>query len=144
MAKLSQEELEIHREAHMLRSSHHVAVLNRAYYQQRAQESRERQGRLYRSSTERFAAGNKRLSEEDHAYALLNGENAKLDDQSADTHEKFRIEAIAKALTHLIEHREVYERVAIDEANAAGVDITFGGVHYTAQASEQPKEPQMQ
>jgi hypothetical protein len=45
---------------------------------------------------------------------------------------------------HLYQNKEAYEQAAIEDANAAGHDVNFGGEHYPAQQPEEPKELQHQ
>lgn len=60
----------------------------------------------------------------------------------ADLHETARKAALWDSREHLEVNREAYEDLAIEDANAAGQHIDFGGQHYPATPPEQPKQSQ--
>jgi benzoyl-CoA reductase/2-hydroxyglutaryl-CoA dehydratase subunit BcrC/BadD/HgdB len=61
---------------------------------------------------------------------------------SADNSDTSRKAALWDAHEDLSQNREAYEQAAIEDANAAGHDVQFGGQNYPAQPAEQPKPAQ--
>lgn len=57
-----------------------------------------------------------------------------------DRKEMARKATLTDSREHLQQNREAYEQAAIEDANAAGHDVNFGGEQYPAQAPDQPKE----
>ncbi len=139
---LDNEGNDLHQEAKDIYESHGAAVEDQRYAENHDAAIRAARGAIEQAlATDDEQDADTQLA----ATNIKSGLNKQLDEASQH-YVVDDINAVQESVDEGREHYELnkegYEQAAIQDATAAGHDISFGGEHYPAQQAEQPKGPE--